>query len=133
MRASSLSSETLTRGVRIRVQPEFLPDQSEPAEKLWVFAYHVTITNEGAEPVQLLSRHWVITNGEGRVEEVRGPGVVGMQPLLEPGGSFQYTSGCPLDTPLGSMHGSFQMRTRQGQDFDARIDPFTLADPLGLN
>lgn len=133
MRASSLSSETLTRGVRIRVQPEFLPDQSDPSEKLWVFAYHVTITNESAEPVQLLSRHWIITNGEGRVEEVRGPGVVGMQPLLEPGSSFQYTSGCPLDTPLGSMHGSFQMRTRQGQDFDALIDPFTLADPFGLN
>lgn len=133
MRDPSLASDTVTRGVRVHVQPEFLPDQSSPEDKVWVHAYHVTITNEGADTVQLVSRHWVITNGDGKEEHVRGPGVVGFQPVLAPGESFQYSSGCPLDTCVGSMHGSFQMVDRGGARFDAVVAPFTLAEPYALN
>ncbi len=126
-------SDTTTRGVRIIVQPRFVPEQSDPAGDQYLFAYHITIRNEGKVQVQLLSRHWIITNGEGRVEEARGPGVVGYQPTLKPGEEFQYTSGCPLDTPVGTMHGSFQMVTESGDAFDARIEPFRLAIPRILN
>ncbi|MCK6506545.1 Co2+/Mg2+ efflux protein ApaG [Myxococcota bacterium] len=133
MRDPTLASDTVTRGVRVQVQPEFLPDQSSPEDKLWVHAYHVTITNEGADTVQLVSRHWVITNADGKEEHVRGPGVVGFQPVLAPGESFQYSSGCPLDTAVGSMHGSFQMIDRGGARFDAAVGPFTLAEPFALN
>ena len=121
-------SDTLTRGVRILVKPQYVADQSDPANDHYLFAYHITIRNEGSEAVQLISRHWVITN-----EEVRGPGVVGYQPELEPGQEFQYTSGCPLRTPVGSMHGEFNMVTRSGERFDARIAPFTLAVPRAVN
>lgn len=126
-------SNTLTRGIRIIVQPRYVPEQSAPAAAEFLFAYHITIRNEGAETVQLLTRHWVITNGEGRVEEVRGPGVVGYQPVLNPGEEFEYTSGCPLTTPVGTMHGSFQMQASNGERFDARIAPFRLAVPNALN
>jgi ApaG protein len=126
-------SNTVTRGIRIIVQPRFVPEQSEPAESQYLFAYHITIRNEGAETVQLMTRHWVITSGEGKVEEVRGPGVVGYQPMLKPGEEFQYTSGCPLNTPVGTMHGSFQMVTQGGDGFDAMIDAFRLAVPSALN
>jgi len=126
-------SDTLTRGVRILVRPQYVADQSDPANNHYLFAYHITIRNEGSQTVQLISRHWVITNGEGQVEEVRGPGVVGYQPELEPGQEFQYTSGCPLRTPVGSMHGEFNMVTKTGERFDARIAPFTLAVPRAVN
>lgn len=127
-------SDTLTRGVRIRVQPRYVAEQSQPAEGQYLFAYHITIRNEGADTVKLLSRHWVITNGEGKVEEVRGPGVVGYQPVLQPGEEFQYTSGCPLTTPVGTMHGEFNMvLPDSGETFDARIAPFRLAVPRALN
>lgn len=126
-------SDTLTRGVRILVKPQYVADQSDPANNHYLFAYHITIRNEGSETVQLISRHWVITNGEGQVEEVRGPGVVGYQPELAPGQEFQYTSGCPLRTPVGSMHGEFNMVTKTGEGFDARIAPFTLAVPRAVN
>lgn len=126
-------SNTLTNGVRIIVKPRYVPEQSEPAESQYLFAYHITIRNEGAETVQLLSRHWVITNGEGKTDEVRGPGVVGYQPTLKAGEEFQYTSGCPLGTPVGTMHGSFQMTTVSGEQFDALIDAFRLAVPSALN
>ncbi len=126
-------SDTLTRGVRILVKPQYVADQSDPANDHYLFAYHITIRNEGSEAVQLISRHWVITNGEGQVEEVRGPGVVGSQPELEPGQEFQYTRGCPRRTPVGSMHGEFTMGTRSGERFDARIAPFTLAVPRAVN
>jgi len=126
-------SNTITRGVRIVVEPRYVPDQSDPPNQSWLFAYHVTIRNEGSVTVQLRARHWVITSGEGKVEEVRGPGVVGYQPTLKPGEQFQYTSGCPLNTPVGTMHGSFQMATEQGEVFDAMIDPFRLAVPRVLN
>lgn len=127
-------SNTLTRGVRITVRPQYVADQSDPGTSQYLFAYHITIKNEGAETVQLLSRHWVITNGEGRVEHVRGPGVVGFQPTLAPGEDFQYTSGCPLGTPVGTMHGEFNMVVAaSGEIFDALIEPFRLAVPNSLN
>jgi ApaG protein len=127
-------SDTVTRGVRIRVKPQFVPDQSDAATGQYLFAYHITIKNEGAATVQLISRHWVITNGEGKIEEVRGPGVVGYQPVLKPGEEFQYTSGCPLSTPVGTMHGEFNMVVKDsGEKFDAHIAPFRLAVPKALN
>lgn len=122
-------SNTLTRGVRIIAEPRFVPEQSDPDSGLFVFGYHITIRNEGETPVQLRSRHWIITNGEGAVAEVRGPGVVGYQPTIAPGEQFQYVSGCPLDTPVGTMHGSFQMVSTQGDAFDASIAPFRLMIP----
>jgi ApaG protein len=127
-------SDTTTRGVRIVVRPRFVPEQSDPDNGQWLFAYHITIRNQGQETVQLVSRHWVITNGEGQAEEVRGPGVVGYQPVLKPGEEFEYTSGCPLTTPVGTMHGEFNMIVQtSGEKFDARIDPFRLAVPKALN
>ncbi|MGQ0501946.1 MAG: Co2+/Mg2+ efflux protein ApaG [Panacagrimonas sp.] len=127
-------SNTLTRNVRVVAQPRYVPEQSDSAEKRYFFAYHITVRNEGDVPVQLISRHWVITNGEGRVEEVRGPGVVGHQPVLAPGEAFEYSSACPLDTPVGTMHGEFNMiETESREAFDARIAPFRLAVPKALN
>ncbi len=126
-------SETTTRHISIRVLPRYVEEQSDPSNSHYLFAYHITIRNQGDETVQLLSRHWIITDGEGRIEEVRGPGVVGYQPTLKPGEEFQYSSGCPLTTPVGTMHGSFQMITSEGENFDARIDPFRLAIPRVLN
>ncbi|WP_295686167.1 Co2+/Mg2+ efflux protein ApaG [Nevskia ramosa] len=126
-------TNTLTRGVRVIVAPRYVPEQSEPSRSHYLFSYQVTIRNDGDETVQLLSRHWIITNGEGKTEEVRGPGVIGFQPKLEPGEQFQYTSGCPLTTPVGTMHGSYQMVTDGGDNFDALIEPFRLAVPRVLN
>ena len=126
-------SEAVTRGVRVRVQSEYSPDQSAPAKSQWFFLYTVTISNEGAETVQLLTRHWVITDGTGHIEEVRGPGVVGKQPTLKTGESFEYTSGCPLSTPFGVMEGTYQMVTSSGERFDAKIAPFTLSEPYTVH
>ncbi len=120
------SSEAITRGIRVEVRSEYDPTRSRPFQGLWFFLYTVTISNLGEETVQLVSRHWVITDGEGRVEEVRGPGVVGEQPVLAPGESFEYTSGCPLTTPFGTMHGSYQMVGPGGDRFDAEIAAFSL-------
>ncbi len=127
--ADTNSSEALTRGVRVQVQPQFDPARSEPTAGQWFFLYTVTIENLGEETIQLLTRHWIITDGNGHVEEVRGPGVVGEQPVLAPGETFQYTSGCPLSTEVGKMEGSYQMITDSGEAFDATIAPFTLASP----
>ena len=127
------NSEALTRGVRVRVQSEYSPDQSAPSKNQWFFLYTVTISNESAETVQLLTRHWVITDGTGHIEEVRGPGVVGKQPTLKPGDSFEYTSGCPLTTPFGLMEGTYQMVTQDGERFDAKIAPFTLSEPYTVH
>jgi ApaG protein len=121
-------SEALTRGVRVRVQAEYSADQSAPAKNQWFFLYTVTISNESDQTVQLLTRHWRITDGTGHIEEVRGPGVVGKQPTLKPGESFEYTSGCPLSTPFGIMEGTYQMVTQNGERFDAKIAPFTLSE-----
>jgi len=123
------SSEATTRNIRVRVQAEYDPGRSRPQQSLWFFLYTVKITNEGHDPVQLISRHWVITDGMGKVEEVRGPGVVGNQPVLAPGQNFEYTSGCPLTTPFGSMHGTYQMITQGDEQFDIEIAPFTLTEP----
>ena len=130
---SGFKSEAITRGVRVEVESEYLAHQSDPAQGQWMHAYHITITNEGERTVQLLSRHWVITNGRGEEEHVRGPGVIGQQPVLKPGEAFQYTSGCPLDTPVGAMHGTYQMITEDGDRFDAEIAAFTLAEPYSIH
>ena len=127
------TSEAKTRGVRVSVQSEYAPDRSRPADNQWFFLYTITITNESQDTVQLLSRHWIITDGSGHVEEVRGPGVVGQQPILEPGQSFTYTSGCPLGTPFGKMEGTYQMVSKTGEFFDVTIAPFTLSEPYTVH
>jgi ApaG protein len=126
-------SDTTTRGVRIQVKSAYLPDRSSPEEGRYFFAYRIRISNVGEETVQLISREWIITDSDGDVETVRGPGVVGEQPVLDPGQSFEYTSFCPLGTPIGSMHGSYQMVAAGGLTFDATIAPFSLAVPSALN
>ena len=126
-------SVALTRGIRIEVEVEYVPERSDSAEGRWFFAYHITITNEGTEKVQLVSRHWIITDAHGHEEVVRGPGVVGAQPVLEPGQSFDYTSFCPLPTSFGSMRGTYQMVTRSGESFDAEIAAFALNEPFSVN
>ena len=127
------TSEAVTRGVRVHVTSEYSPERSKPSEHQWFFLYTVRIVNEGLETVQLVTRHWIITDGDGHVEEVRGPGVVGEQPVLEAGEGFEYTSGCPLPTPFGTMHGTYQMVTRAGETFDAEIAPFTLSEPYTVH
>jgi ApaG protein len=128
-----LGSDTTTRGIRVQVTSSYVPDKSSPRESTYLFTYHVRISNVGGETAQLVSREWIITNADGEVERVKGPGVVGEQPVLPPGGSFEYTSFCPLKTAVGSMHGSYQMVTVGGEKFDATIAPFTLAVPNALN
>ena len=122
------SSDALTKGVRVSVESQFDPTRSRPTDAQWFFLYTVKITNEGSDTVQLKTRHWIITDGDGRVEEVRGQGVVGEQPVLEPGASFEYTSGCPLTTAYGTMHGTYQMLNTDGEVFDAKITTFTLME-----
>jgi ApaG protein len=122
-------SNAVTQGIRVTVRSEYLPHRSSPEERRFVFAYTVNISNEGPLRVQLRSRHWIITDGRGRIEEVRGRGVVGEQPQLDPGESFQYTSGCVLETPQSTMHGSYRMQRDDGSYFDAEISPFVLATP----
>ena len=126
-------SDTTTRGIRVQVRSSYLSDRSSHRESQYLFQYHVRISNVGQETAQLVSREWVITNAEGEVERVKGPGVVGEQPVLAPGSSFEYSSFCPLKTNVGSMHGSYQMVTDKGEQFDAVIAPFTLAVPNALN
>jgi ApaG protein len=133
VKSSGFSSDALTRGISVHVEPRFDPHRSRPDNAQWFFLYTVTITNRGSETVQLLTRHWIITDGRGRVEEVRGPGVVGKQPILAPGESFEYTSGCPLTTDVGKMEGSYQMVTDLGEAFDAAIAPFTLCQPATVH
>lgn len=128
-------SEAITNGIRIRVVSQYLPDHasSEPRDRQWFFTYTVRISNEGFDTVQLVSRHWQITDANGHTEEVRGPGVVGAQPVLAPGESFEYTSGCPLRTAFGTMKGAYQMVSDDGQEFDAEIAPFALNVPYAVN
>lgn len=127
------TSTAITRGIKVTVSSVYLPAQSSPTEHRYVFAYTIRITNEGSETAQLRSRHWIITHGSGKVEEVRGPGVVGHQPVLGPGEHFEYTSGCVLETPRGSMRGTYQMHYADGRTFDAEIAPFSLEMPHSLN
>ncbi len=121
--------ERVTKGIRVAVQPSFLEDQSDPDEGEYLWSYTVTIENNGPEPVQLISRYWHITDGVGNVQEVRGPGVVGAQPVIPPGQRFQYTSGCPLPTSSGHMVGAYQMKSASGEAFEAEIPPFILESP----
>jgi ApaG protein len=127
------TSNAITLGIRVSVTSAYVPDQSSPTSRRYVFAYTIRIANEGTETAQLKSRHWVITDARGRVEEVRGPGVVGEQPTLRPGEEHEYTSGCVLETPRGSMRGSYQMLRPDGTRFDAEIAEFELAMPQTLN
>lgn len=127
------TSEATTRGIRVEVRAEYVPERSRPEDGEWFFAYRVRISNDGDERVQLLHRHWVITDAQGRTEEVRGPGVVGEQPILEPGGSFEYTSFCPLETPFGSMRGTYSMVRPDGTTFEAEVAPFALAEPHSIH
>jgi len=119
--------------IHVAVATEYLPDQSEPAAARYVFAYTITITNTGGVPAQLISRHWIITDADGKVQEVRGLGVVGHQPLLKPGEHFEYTSGSALATPVGTMKGSYHMVAEDGTQFEAPIPEFVLSMPRTLH
>jgi ApaG protein len=129
----AIVSNVVTHGIRVTVKSQYLPERSSPAAKQYVFAYTVRIANEGTEPAKLRSRHWIITDGNGKVQEVRGDGVVGAQPALRPGQHFEYTSGCVLATPRGTMQGTYQMVRDDGREFDAEIAPFALALPHSIN
>lgn len=127
----------MTDPIKYRIEiipiPQFLPEQSVPEEKRYVFAYTITIRNLGTVAAQLVSRHWIITDADNQVQEVRGLGVVGKQPLLQPGESFEYTSGSSLTTAVGTMKGSYQMAAEDGTHFDAEIPEFVLAMPRALH
>lgn len=118
--------------IEVRVQPRYLPDQSSPINEVYGFAYTITVLNTGGEPAQLISRHWIILDADGHKEEVRGLGVVGHQPMLQPGEAFEYTSGCRLRTPTGSMQGSYRFVDEEGGAFDVPIALFAL-DATGLS
>lgn len=130
---ATFTSEAVTRQIRVSVSSEYAPARSAPADNQWFFLYTITIANEGTETVQLVTRHWLITDGAGKIEEVRGPGVVGETPTLAPGETFTYTSGCPLTTPFGMMQGTYQMVTKDGEPFDVTIAPFTLSEPYTVH
>jgi ApaG protein len=131
--SSSERSEAVTRGVRVRVHVEYSPEHSAPQQSRWFFLYTISIANEGDDTVQLVNRHWVITDATGHVEEVKGPGVVGQQPVLEPGETFEYTSGCPLTVPFGTMQGTYEMVTASGDRFEATVAPFNLRGPYTVH
>ena len=124
--------EAITRNIRVSVTPQYLETESRPDQNRYFWAYTIVIENEGDEPVQLRSRYWQITDAKGHVEEVRGAGVVGEQPSIEPGGSYQYTSGCPLEEPSGIMVGKYQMLSETGDKFEIDIPAFSLDSPDGL-
>jgi ApaG protein len=127
------TSEAVTQGVRIVVQARYSPDHSAPESSEWFFLYTIQISNEGDQPVQLLTRHWTIVDGTGNTEEVHGPGVVGETPTLEPGQTFEYTSGCPLPTPFGTMAGNYEMTRGDGTRFEAEIGLFELRQPISIH
>ena len=119
--------------IEIEVQTSYIPDQSAPQTNRYVFSYSITIRNAGSQAARLLNRHWIVTDANGKVQEVRGQGVVGEQPHLAPGESFRYTSGTMIETPVGSMQGSYGMLSDSGERFDAEIQPFTLSQPRTLH
>lgn len=129
----STTSEAVTEGIRVRVQSVYVEERSSPDDQHWFFAYQVRIQNESDNTFQLVSRHWVITDGDGQEQEVRGAGVVGEQPVLEPGDHFEYTSACPLTTPVGSMHGTYQLVSANGDRLEALIAPFGLGAPTAVH
>src|SRR5262249_32822099 len=124
--------EETTRNIRVAVEPSFLEDQSEPHESRYVWSYRVVIENKSPDTVQLVARHWRITDAHGRVRELRGPGVVGEQPVIAPGKTYEYTSGAPLETPSGTMTGSYKMRMQGGESFDIGIPLFALDSPYEI-
>ncbi len=126
-------SDAVTNSIRVEVMSRHSPDNSRPHQGEWVFEYTVRITNQGSETVQLLSRHWIITDASEHTEEVSGPGVVGEQPVLAPGELFQYSSWCPLKTPMGRMRGTYQMARADGTQFDIEIAPFALRAAYTVN
>ena len=126
-------SEARTEDIVVNVQSHYVAERSEPEHSQWFFTYSVQITNESDKTIQLISRHWVITNANGQVQEVRGAGVVGEQPVLKPGDQFEYTSICPLETEFGTMQGSYQVVTTDGETFDVDIAPFSLTIPNLIN
>jgi len=126
-------SESVTHGLRVKVEARYSAEHSQPSANHWFFLYTIRISNEGSETCQLISRYWIIRDATGHVEEVEGEGVVGEQPVLEPGDSFEYTSGCPLGTPFGSMEGTYQMVTEDGGEFDAEIPRFDLREPGAIH
>ena len=130
---SSGTSAATTQGISVHVQAEYIPEQSSPVNQRYVFAYAVRISNVGKETAQLRTRHWIIQDATGKVEEVKGPGVVGHEPKLEPGEEFKYSSGCVLKTSRGSMHGTYQMERPDGTMLDAEIAKFELLLPMNLN
>ncbi|MCS5670380.1 MAG: Co2+/Mg2+ efflux protein ApaG [Acidobacteriota bacterium] len=125
-------SEAVSKGIRVHVTSHYSAEHSQP-KSLWFFLYTIKISNESTDTVQLISRHWIITNAENKVEEVQGPGVIGKQPVLAPGESFEYTSGCPLTTPFGMMKGTYQMVTADGDNFEVEIAPFALTEPYTVH
>lgn len=127
------TSRAVTQGLCVEVKARYSPEHSQPEANQWFFLYTIRISNEGSETCQLVSRYWIIRDATGRIEEVRGDGVVGEQPVLEPGESFEYTSGCPLSTPFGSMEGTYQMLTESGGSFDAEIARFDLREPRAIH
>jgi len=133
MNRPATTSRAETNGLLIEVQSRYVEEESLPMMQRFVFAYTITITNHGSESVQLRSRHWIITDGLGDVEEVKGPGVVGEQPVLSPAEGFRYTSGAVLPTERGTMRGTYQMHRADGAQFDATIAPFLLERPHSLN
>jgi ApaG protein len=126
-------SEAVTNNVRVEVMSRFSPENSRPFESVWAFQYTVRITNLGSDTVQLISRHWIITDGAEHTEEVKGPGVVGEQPVIKPGEWFKYSSWCPLKTPTGTMRGTYQMIGSRGEQFDIEIAPFALKARYPVN
>lgn len=127
------TSIATTRGIRVEATPQFNEQESKPTASLFVYSYKIKIKNEGKDTVQLVSRHWIITDGLGRVENVKGPGVIGKQPILKPGESFEYSSFCPLSTPVGSMKGTFQMLGSDKVPFDVEIAEFALKEKMYVN
>lgn len=130
---ADIETSAVTRGIHVGVLSHYVAEQSQPGDGQWLFAYQITIRNDGDEPVQLVSRKWVITNANGSTQSVEGAGVVGHQPRMRPGEGFQYVSACPLDTAIGTMHGAYSMVTDAGECFDAEIPLFVLADPIAVN
>jgi len=127
------TSEATTEGIQVRVAAEYSAEHSRPKQGHWFFIYKIHIVNQGTQPAQLLTRHWTITNAQGEVEEVKGPGVVGAQPVLAPGESFEYTSACPLTTAFGTMQGTYHMVREDGSSFEAVVAPFRLSTPYSVN
>lgn len=124
-----MHEQTVTENIAVSVESSYVPEQSDPANGRYFFSYRIRIENQGTRTVRLISRHWIITDGYGRVEDVRGAGVVGQQPTLEPGASFEYESFCPLGTPTGMMRGTYQMADADGSTFSVVIPQFFLIEP----